>query len=201
MDKALWKRLTVVVILRWTRSILLTQNRINQIGTMGSHISDKEILKIKQQFLALDVDGGCNITPVLLRSLLDNPKSIMSENDANDLIKELGLDRNGGMDSCEFLIQLSNRKDTDLKEALHRAITLRSPIRKEFKNLDTNEDGHITPKEFRNIMKKHKGMLSDKQLETMVKEAKKNDAGKIDYDEFAFGITNRVLMHNMYGIF
>ena len=174
---------------------------INQIDTMGSHISDKEILKIKQQFLSFDVDGGCKITPMLLRSLLENPKSAMSENDTNDLINELGLDRNGGMDSCEFLIQLSNRKDTELKEALHRAITIRSPIRKEFKSLDTNEDGHITPKEFRNIMKKHKGMMSDKQLEAMVKEAKKNDAGKIDYDEFAFGITNRLLMHNMYGIF
>ena len=47
MDKALWKLLNVVLTLLWTRPNLLTQNRINQIDTMGSHISDKEILKIK----------------------------------------------------------------------------------------------------------------------------------------------------------
>ena len=168
---------------------------------MASHITDKEIRKIKQQFLALDEDGCCDIPVSGLKSIMQDPKVNMSEEDINTLIKELDINGNGSIDSCEFLILLSNRRDKELKEVIHKALILRSPIRKEFHAFDANGDGHITSKEFRNVLKKHKGMINDTQLEVMVKDTKKKDGGKIDYDEFILVITNRLLMHNMYGVF
>ena len=167
---------------------------------MSSPFSEKEIAKIKRQFLALDKDGCCNIPVSEIRSLLQNTKK-MSEVDIRGLLTELDLDGNGTIDSCEFLVLLSNRKDKELKELIHQAITLRSPIRKSFREFDKNGDGHITKKEFRNVMKKQQGMVSTAQLDAMTKDADKNGDGKIEYDEFILVITNRLLMYNMYGVF
>ena len=44
-------------------------------------------------------------------------------------------------------------------------------------------------------------MINDTQLEVMVRDAKKKDNEKMDYDEFIMVLTNRLLMYNMYGVF
>ena len=168
---------------------------------MASHISEKEIGNIKQHFLALDEEGCCDMPVSRLKGIMQDPNVNMSESDISTLMTELDIDGNGTIDSCEFLILLSKRKDKELKEVIHKALILRSPIRKEFKTFDANGDGYITPKDLRNAMKKHKGMLNDCHVKEMVKDAKKSDGGKIDYDEFILVITNRLLMHNMYGVF
>ena len=168
---------------------------------MASSVTEREIEKIKHQFLALDEHGSCDISVSGIKSLMQDPGLNKSEDEINELIAELDIDGNGTIDSCEFLVLLSNRKDKELKEVLHKAIVLRSPIRKEFKSYDINGDGHITKKEFKSVLKKHKGMINDTQINAMVKDAKKNSDGKIEIDEFVLVITNRLLMHNMYGVF
>ena len=168
---------------------------------MASQLTEKEVAKLKQQFLALDDNGSCDISISDLKQFLKDPNLEMSAIDIDALMKDLDLNGNGKIDSCEFLTLLSNRKDKELKDMIHKAIIIRSPIRKAFKEFDVNGDGFITKKEFRNVMKKHKGMVSDAQLEGMIKDANKNEAGKIDYDEFVLVITNKLLMYNMYGMF
>lgn len=168
---------------------------------MASHITDRQIAKMKQRFLSLDEEGGSDISVGKLKTIMKDPGVDLSEDNINSLMGELDLDHNGTIDSCEFLILLSNRKDQNLKDVVHRAIILRAPIRKEFKKYDANGDGFITVKEFRGVMKKNKDMISDSQLEEMIKDAKKANGGKIDYDEFILVITNRLMMYNMYGAF
>ena len=168
---------------------------------MASHITDRQIENMKQRFLSLDEEGKSDIEVAKLKSLMKDPGVDMAEDKIDSLLGELDLDNNGTIDSCEFLIMLSNRKDQNLKDLVHKALILRAPIRKDFKKFDVNGDGFITVKEFRGVMKRDKDMISDSQLAEMIKDAKKANGGKIDYDEFILVITNRLMMYNMYGAF
>ena len=168
---------------------------------MVSHITENNIDKLKRQFLALDEEGSCDLSVSKLRSLLKDPNLKMTEENIRGMIEALDLDKNGAIDSIEFLILLSNRKDNEFKELVQKAITFRSPIRKAFKEFDKNGDGYITKKEFRTVMRRGQGMVSDAQLDTMVKDAARDGDGKINYDEFVLVITNKLLMYNLYGAF
>ena len=95
---------------------------------MASHITDRQIAKLKQQFLSLDEEGGSDIAVCKLKTIMKDPGVDMSEDNIDSLLEELDLDNNGKIDSCEFLILLSNRKDQDLKDLIHKAIVLRAPI-------------------------------------------------------------------------
>ena len=151
-----------------------------------AQLSEEEIAKIKRSFLELDEDGSGEISVQELQSILKDPKLKMSEEDVKTLMADFDLDGNGTIDICEFLILMSNRKNRNL---IHRAIVIRTQIRKMFKNLDLDGNGYITRKEFKTVMRKQRGKYSEKQLDEMLKEADINGDGKIDYDEFVVSMT------------
>ena len=151
-----------------------------------AQLSEEEIAKIKRSFLELDEDGSGEISVQELQSILKDPKLRMSEEDVKGLMDDFDLDGNGTIDICEFLILMSNRKNRNL---IHRAIVIRTQIRKMFKNLDLDGNGYITRKEFKTVMRKQRGKYSEKQLDEMLKEADINGDGKIDYDEFVISMT------------
>ena len=157
-----------------------------QSKTNMAQLSEKEIAKIKRSFLELDEDGSGEISVQELRSILKDPKLNMTEEDVNKLMKDFDLDGNGTIDICEFLILMSSRKNRNL---IHRAIVIRTSIRKAFNNLDLDGNGYITKKEFKSVMRKQRGKFSEKQLDEMLKEADTNGDGKIDYDEFVVSMT------------
>ena len=153
---------------------------------MASHLTEKEIAKIKRLFLALDEDGNGELSVDELKSILEDPRLKMSPDDISSLISEFDLDGSGTIDICEFLILMANRKNKDL---IRKAIVLRSAIRKAFKSFDKDGNGYITRKEFKTVMRKCKGRVTEEQLDTMMKKADKNGDGRIDYDEFVMVMT------------
>ena len=75
---------------------------------------------------------------------------------------------------------------------IHKAIILKSPVRRAFNEFDKNGDGYISRKEFKNVMRRQKGTfygIGEKQLDAMIAAYDKNGDGKIDYDEFCLGMT------------
>ena len=153
---------------------------------MAAHLSEKEIETIKRQFLALDEDGSGEISIMELGSILQDPRLKMSEDDIAALIAEFDIDGSGTIDICEFLILMGNRKN---KQLIHKAIILRSAIRKAFKQFDRDGNGYITKKEFKTVMRRRTAGVTDAQIDAMIKDADRNGDGKIDYDEFVLVMT------------
>lgn len=155
---------------------------------MAAHLTEQEIQKIKKQFLALDEDGSGLVTMEELKSIFMDPRLKMTEADIEVLLQEFDIDGSGAIDISEFLVLMSNRKHKALHELFHKAIVLRSAIRKKFEEFDKNGDGFISKKEFRAVMRKS-GNITEAHLEAMVKDADKNNDGKIDYNEFLIMMT------------
>ena len=153
---------------------------------MASHLTEAEIAKIKRQFLELDEDGSGELSVQEIASILKDPKLKMSPEDIDHLMKEFDIDGNGTINVCEFLILMSNKKNRKL---IHRAIILRTKVRKAFKELDLDGNGFITRKEFKSVMKKQSVKYTESQMNAMLKEADINGDGKIDYDEFVLCMT------------
>lgn len=159
---------------------------------MASHLSEVEISNLKRDFLDLDEDGSGEISPNELKTILKDPRLKMSDADINNLVKEFDLDGSGGVDVGEFLILMGNRKNKQLKKMIHKAIILKSPVRRAFNEFDKNGDGFISRKEFKDVMRRHKGRynaIGEKQLDAMIAAYDTNGDGKIDYDEFCLGMT------------
>ena len=155
---------------------------------MAAQLSEKEIGKLKKQFLALDEDGSGLVTIDELKSIFKDPRLKMSEADIEVLLNEFDMDGSGAVDISEFLMLMGNSKNKGLQELFHRAIVLRSAIRKKFEEFDKNGDGFVTKKELKSVMRK-KGNLTDKQLDELVKGSDVNGDGKIDYTEFIVMMT------------
>jgi Ca2+-binding EF-hand superfamily protein len=159
---------------------------------MMASISEAEIAKLKRDFLDLDEDGSGEISPNELKNILKDPRLKMSEQAIDALMKEFDIDGSGGVDLGEFLILMGNRKNKDLKKMIHKAIILKSPIRRAFNEFDKNGDGFISRKEFKNVMRRQKARfycVDEKQLDAMIDTYDSNGDGKIDYDEFVLGMT------------
>ena len=153
---------------------------------MASHLSEKEISDLKRDFLDLDEDGSGEINVNELKNILKDPRLKMSEDDIAALIAEFDIDGSGTIDICEFLILMGNRKN---KQLIHKAIILRSAIRKAFKQFDRDGNGYITKKEFKTVMRRRTAGVTDAQIDAMIKDADRNGDGKIDYDEFVLVMT------------
>ena len=159
---------------------------------MASHLSEVEISQLKRDFLDLDEDGSGEISSKELKDILKDPRLKMSEAAIDHLMKEFDLDGSGGVDVSEFLILMGNRKNRELKKMIHKAIIMKSPIRRAFNEFDKNGDGFISRKEFKAVMRRQKGRFNcvgEEQLDAMIAAYDKNGDGKIDYDEFVLGMT------------
>ena len=159
---------------------------------MATHLSEVEIGQLKRDFLDLDEDGSGEISSKELKDILKDPRLKMSEAAIDNLMKEFDLDGSGGVDVSEFLILMGNRKNRELKKMIHKAIIMKSPIRRAFNEFDKNGDGFISRKEFKNVMRRQKGRFNcvgENQLDAMIAAYDKNGDGKIDYDEFVLGMT------------
>ena len=130
----------------------------------------------------MDGDGDISIGEMedLLRSLKISLK--MSEKDIKETIAQFDKNGDGTVDVQEFLdtIKSSNKRD-----AIHKALVLRSGIRENFAKYDTDGNGVITRDEFRRVVEdKYQTKLTSDQVNQMMSEADKDNDGQIDYNEF-----------------
>ncbi len=97
------------------------------------------------------------------------------------MMNEFDADRNGTIDSQEFLTMMARKmKDTNSEEE----------ILESFKVFDKDGSGKISAAELRHIMTNLGEKLTDEEVEEMIREADVDGDGEINYEEFVKMMTS-----------
>ncbi|XP_072976911.1 calmodulin-1 [Typha angustifolia] len=143
---------------------------------MDTHSLNKDqVSEFQQAFLLFDKDGdGCITVEELgtvIRSLGQNP----SEEELQDMMREVDADGNGTIEFAEFLNLMAKKvKEADAEEELKEA----------FKVFDKDQNGFISASELRNVMINLGEKLTDEEVEQMIREADVDGDGQVNYEEF-----------------
>ncbi|KAL4297171.1 hypothetical protein GQ457_12G003840 [Hibiscus cannabinus] len=142
---------------------------------MTDILTEEQVSEFKEAFNFFDKDGDGRITveelATVIRSLDQNP----SEEELQDMIREVDADGNGSIEFSEFLSLMAKKmQETDAEEELKEA----------FKVFDKDLNGYISASELRNVMMKLGEKLSDEEVEQMIKEADLDGDGQVNFDEF-----------------
>ncbi|KAA0049321.1 hypothetical protein IC582_012651 [Cucumis melo] len=142
---------------------------------MTEVLSEEQIVEFKEAFCLFDKDGDGCITieelATVIRSLDQNP----TEEELQDMIKEVDVDGNGTIEFAEFLNLMAKKiKETDAEEELKEA----------FKVFDKDQNGYISATELRHVMINLGEKLTDDEVEQMIKEADLDGDGQVNFEEF-----------------
>jgi len=114
----------------------------------------------------------------IMRSLNQDP----TEEELNEMIEEVDLDKNGEVDFEEFITLMNRRsKEIDIEEEVLNA----------FKIFDKEGNGLISITELRHIMMTLGDQLSEEEIDDMLKEADNDGDGYINYEEFIKNMLTR----------
>ena len=152
-------------------------------------LTEKQLQKVKQEFLLLDRDGDGTISVdelgTVLRSMRGKLKA--SEADIKRTLKEIDRDGDGTIDLKEYMSSRKNKTNQDL---VHRALIQRLKIRKEFERFDEDKSGYITKEELMQVIQARAAItVTEEQINRMMQDSDDNNDGKIDYEEFVLIMT------------
>ena len=152
-------------------------------------LTKAQIDKVKTEFLRLDVDGDGTITVDELANVLRGlrPHLNATEDDIKRTLKDIDRDGDGTVDVEEYIKSRKYKTNMDL---LHRALVLRSSIRKEFEEFDIDQSGYVTKDELVEVIQTRVGITFTKeQTQKIVDDTDCDSDGKINYEEFVFLMT------------
>ena len=101
----------------------------------------------------------------------------ITDTELDAMIKMADTDGNGLVDFNEFLCLMSSAHASGVGDADREVGDL-------FALIDTNKDGFLSEKEVRNMMRNLGEKVGKKDVRQMIKEADRNNDGKISFDEF-----------------
>ena len=114
----------------------------------------------------------------IMRSLNQDP----TEEELNEMIEEVDLDKNGEVDFEEFITLMNRRsRETNIEEDVLNA----------FKVFDKEGNGLISVTELRHIMMTLGDQLTEEEIDDMLKEADNDGDGYINYEEFIKNMLTR----------
>ncbi|KAK1411373.1 hypothetical protein QVD17_37921 [Tagetes erecta] len=142
---------------------------------MADQLTDYQISKFKEAFSIFDKDGDGCITTKDLKAVMKSLGRNLTEDELQDMIREVDVDGNGAIDFLEFLDLMDRRiKDTKYEEKLKEA----------FRIFDKNHDEFICATELRLIMTNLHEKLTVGEVDEMIREADMDGDGRINYEEF-----------------
>ncbi|XP_051178396.1 calmodulin-like protein 4 [Lolium perenne] len=144
-------------------------------------LTGEQMLAFKEAFSLFDKNGdGC----ISLEELAAVTRSLglePTEQELNDMMREVDTDGNGIIDFQEFLNLIARKmKDGDGDEELKEA----------FEVLDKDQNGFISPVELRTVMINLGEKMTEEEVEQMINEADTDGDGQVNYDEFVLMMKN-----------
>lgn len=135
--------------------------------------TDEQIEEVKEAFAIFDKNGDGTITTkdliTVMRSLGKNP----TEDEIDDMIREVDTDGNGVIDFIEFL-EMMAKMSTDVDETIKEAFYI----------FDTDGSGAISSEEFRKVMMTLGAQMTDEEVTEIIEEVDVDGDGQINLEEF-----------------
>jgi calmodulin len=133
-------------------------------------LSEEKIAEYKLAFNDIDENGDGTISADDIKKALTQMGEEITDEEAQQMISEADLDKNGTVAFPEFVKLMHKREQHEILEA--------------FNAIDKDGSGRLSTKELKDVMKSFGGKLSDEQLEEMFKNADADGDGQVDYQEF-----------------
>lgn len=142
---------------------------------MADQLNENQISEFKEAFSMFDKEGDGTITTqdlgTVMRCLGRNP----TEEDIQDMIREVDPERKGHLDFPDFLVLMAKGVATaETKEELLEA----------FRTFDKDGNGFLSTAELRRIMTNLGEKLTDEEVDEMIATADMDLDGQINYEEF-----------------
>ncbi|CAA6661026.1 unnamed protein product [Spirodela intermedia] len=167
-------RITAVDVLNhpWMRDGEASDEPID-ITVIAEHLSEEEIIGLKEMFKSMDTDNNGTITYEELKTGLRNLGTKLSESEVYQLMQAADVDGNGTIDYIEFITATMHMNRMDRENHLYMV----------FQYFDRDNSGYITKEELEQGLKKH-NMGDGKAVSEIIAEVDTDHDGRINYDEF-----------------
>ncbi|RCV36700.1 hypothetical protein SEVIR_8G003000v4 [Setaria viridis] len=141
-------------------------------------LSKQQIEEFREAFSLFDKDGDGTITSKELGTVMRSLGQSPSEEELQDMVKEVDADGSGAIDFQEFLTLLARQ----MREANGAD---EDELREAFRVFDQDQNGFISRDELGHVLQNLGERLSDDELAEMLREADVDGDGQINYTEFA----------------
>ncbi|CAI5468453.1 unnamed protein product [Closterium sp. Yama58-4] len=143
------------------------------LKVIASHMSEEEIMGLKEMFKSIDEDGSGSITFEELKEGLKKMGSNMPEDQVRQLMEAADVDNSGTIDYQEFITATIHMNKVEKEENLFQA----------FQHFDADGSGYITVEELREALSKEEALLPG-EIDAILQEVDSDNDGRIDYNEF-----------------
>ena len=142
---------------------------------MADLLTQEQLGEFKKAFSKFDRDGNGFISGAELRHVMTNLGKKLTDEEADDIIREADIDGDGKVNCEEFVAMMASKmKDADREEE----------IRVAFRVLDRDGNGFITAAELRHVMTNIGDKLTDEEVYEMIREADIDGDGQVNCEEF-----------------
>ena len=142
---------------------------------MADLLTQEQLGEFKKAFSKFDRDGNGFISGAELRHVMTNLGKKLTDEEADDIIREADIDGDGKVNCEEFVAMMASKmKDADREEE----------IRVAFRVLDRDGNGFITAAVLRHVMTNLGEKLTDEEVDEMIREADIDGDGKVNCEEF-----------------
>ena len=149
---------------------------------MADLLTQEQLGEFKKAFSKFDRDGNGFISGAELRHVMTNLGKKLTDEEADDIIREADIDGDGKVNCEEFVAMMASKmKDADREEE----------IRVAFRVLDRDGNGFITAAVLRHVMTNLGEKLTDEEVDEMIREADIDGDGKVNCEEFVTMMTKK----------
>jgi len=142
---------------------------------IAQRCEDKDIIDLREAFLAMDKDGNGVLTYQEITEAVANTNSEAART-LQESLRAIDTDKSGEIEYTEFLAATFDHKKAQQENVLSQA----------FNEFDLNHDGVITREELQQVLSGDSAseVMSQKEIQNIIAEVDRNGDGEIDFDEF-----------------
>ncbi|KAL8565176.1 hypothetical protein ACOMHN_003963 [Nucella lapillus] len=151
-----------------------------------THFTEEQIAEFQEAFSLFDKDADGNITREEVGLAIRALGGTLTEIELEELVQDVGKYNNGLVDFPEFLTLMARTVGTkgddshEDSDVMLEALTL----------LDHEKTGVISTDVLRHVLTTMGDQMTSEEVEELLKEADKEETGKVDYREFVKMMTS-----------